>query len=183
MRINFFGGPGVGKSTLAALTFGWLRARGESAELVQEWVKAWAYLGRQCRSFDEVFVLANQMHAEDQFFQAGVKLVVTDSPLYLQCVYALRRKMKVANDLWKIATRFEEAYPSINFIVDRDPDVAYEQAGRYENLNDAVAMDRLMTTCLRDWNIPVTHVKPSDLDSVLKVISKQLAAPKGRKKK
>jgi len=44
LRINFFGGPGVGKSTLAAQLFGWLKAENFDAELVQEFVKTWAIL-------------------------------------------------------------------------------------------------------------------------------------------
>ncbi len=185
-RINFYGGPGVGKSTLAALTYGWLRQHGHSAELVQEWIKDWAYLGREIKSFDYVYTFANQLHMEDRLLQAGVKWVVTDSPILLQCVYALHHKMKAANELWKIAKRFETAYPSINFVVARPQYAVYEQAGRYETLDQAITMDKFIVTCLHEWHVPFKHVLAGEMNPVLKVLDeleKQCAAPKGRKRK
>ena len=44
-RINIYGGPGVGKSTLAASIFAFMKKRGDNVELVQEFVKQFAYLG------------------------------------------------------------------------------------------------------------------------------------------
>jgi thymidylate kinase len=184
MRVNFYGGPGVGKSTLAAMTYSWLRQHGHSAELVQEWVKNWAYLSREIKSFDYVYTFASQLHLEDRLLQAGVKWIVTDSPIYLQCMYALRHKQKAANELWRIAKRFEGSYPSINFYVARSPFVVYEQAGRYEDLNQALEMDDFIVTCLYEWHIPFTHVLTGEIDSVIPLLNKiENATPKSRKRK
>jgi hypothetical protein len=172
LRINIYGGPGTGKSTLAAILFGWLRRHGFNAELVQEWVKTWAYLGRQMQSFDYVYTFASQLHTEDRLLQAGVNIVVTDSPVYLQCMYALHHKMKAANELWRIAKRFEAAYPSVNFFVDRSEFAVYEQAGRYEDLDQALAMDRFIVTCLHEWHVPFKHVLAGNLDPILKELEK-----------
>jgi hypothetical protein len=87
--------------------------------VAQEWVKAWAYQGRAMQSFDYVYTFANQLHTEDRLLQAGVEIVVTDSPVYLQCMYALHQRMKAANELWRIAKGFEKEYPSVNFFVRR----------------------------------------------------------------
>ena len=64
LHINFFGGPGVGKSTLAAQLFGYLKAKGFDVELAQEFIKTWAYQRRELRSFDYVYTFAKQLHAE-----------------------------------------------------------------------------------------------------------------------
>jgi len=172
MRINIYGGPGVGKSTLAALLFGWLRQQGFQAELVQEWVKNWAYIGRQMQSFDYVYTFAQQLHTEDRLLQAGVNIIVTDSPVYLQCMYALHKRMKAANELWRIAKRFEKEYPSVNFLMDRAQSDTYEQGGRYENLVQAVGMDRFIETCLNDWHVPFTHIVSDDLGPALKELER-----------
>lgn len=174
MRINFYGGPGVGKSTLAALTFGWLRQQDIQAELVQEWIKGWAYIGREMKSFDYVYTFAQQLHTEDRLLQAGLNIVVTDSPVYLQCMYALHHKMKAANELWRIAKRFETAYPSVNFLVERPKTGTYQQAGRYENLNQAGEMDRFIKTCLNDWHVPFAAIRPGSIDPVLAELDKQV---------
>lgn len=183
LRINFYGGPGVGKSTVAASTFGALRQRGLRAELVQEWIKTWAYLGHDIKSFDYVYSFANQLHAEDQLLQAGVDIIVTDSPIYLQCVYALHRRMKAANELWKIAKRFEEAYPSLNFLVQRPKYEVYEQTGRYESLDQAMEMDRFITTCLNDWHVPYQTIGSGDLPTVFYNFNKYQDAQKPKKRK
>jgi len=172
MRINIYGGPGVGKSTTAALIFGWLRQQGHNAELAQEWVKAWAYQGRTMQSFDYVFTFANQLHTEDRLLQAGVEIIVTDSPIYLQCMYALHHRMKAANELWRIAKRFEQEYPSINFFVKRE--VPYDQQGRFEDEKQARIMDRFILDCLEEWAVEYTRVPPGDLEPVLKVLRKVL---------
>ena len=46
LRVNFYGGPGVGKSTLAARVYAELNSAGAvSTELVREFIKTWAYEG------------------------------------------------------------------------------------------------------------------------------------------
>ena len=160
MRINLYGGPGVGKSTLAAVAYAWLQQHDYSAELVREWVKVWAYRGRRIKPFDYVYTFANQLHAEDRLLQEGVEILVTDSPVYLQCMYAAKHQMRAASELRYIAKWFEETYPSVNFFVDRAQFAVYEQAGRYEDLGAAMEMDQYILTCLQAWHIPFDRISP-----------------------
>lgn len=171
LRINFYGGPGVGKSTLAAHLFAWLKQQGFDAELAQEWIKTWVYQGRKMASFDYVYTFANQLHTEDRLLQAGINIVVTDSPLYLQVIYALHQKMEAANELWKIARRFEAAYPSVNFVVARQ--TAYKPLGRYETAQQAAAMDPIIKSQLETWHVPFTVVQPGDTNKVIAVLDKE----------
>jgi hypothetical protein len=179
LRINFYGGPGVGKSALAATTFGWLRQNRFNAELVQEWIKSWVYLGRKPRSFDYVYTFANQLHAEDCLLQAGVNILVTDSPVYLQCMYALHQDVQSAEELLGIACLFEKRHPSVNFFVERPQFAVYEQSGRYEDLGQAIEMDCWIGDCLRRWDVPFTRITPGDLDTVIKELNTQHAIRQG----
>ena len=61
----------------------YLKAEGFDAELVQEFVKTWAYQQRQLKSFDHVYTFASQLHTEDLYLQSGVNIIVTDSPMLL----------------------------------------------------------------------------------------------------
>ena len=60
-RIGLFGGPGTGKSTLSAMAYSKLKTMGINVELVQEYVKSWAYEKRMVSSFDQLYLLAEHM--------------------------------------------------------------------------------------------------------------------------
>ena len=165
LRINFFGGPGVGKSTLAAQLFGWLKAENFDAELVQEFVKTWAYQGRQLKSFDHVFTFASQLHTEDLYLQSGVNMIVTDSPVLLQVMYQYMRNLPGQVEMRHIAESFEDQHPSINFLVKRR--VEYKPQGRYETPEAAAAIHEWIVKYLDQWKVPYTEVDPGDLTGVL----------------
>jgi len=165
LRINFFGGPGVGKSTLAAQLFGWLKAENFDAELVQEFVKTWAYQQRQLKSFDHVFTFASQLHTEDLYLQSGVNMIVTDSPILLQVMYQYVRALPGQVEMRHIAESFEDQHPSINFLVDRQ--VEYKPQGRYETPEAAAAIHGWVVKYLDQWRVPYTKIDPGDLTGVL----------------
>lgn len=167
MRVNLFGGPGVGKSTLAATVYGKLQQQGCRAELVQEWIKTWAYQGRRAASFDYVYTFAKQLHAEYQLLQAGVDVIVTDSPIHLQCVYARQHARVAAASLSQLATAFEATYPSLNFLVRRS--VPYTRDGRYETEADAKRVDRDIRLYLDTYGVAYTEIGPNDCDRVLEL--------------
>lgn len=164
MRINLFGGPGTGKSTLAARVFGRLRQQGVSCALVTEWIKMWAYEGRTIRGYDQVFSFANQLHSEEESLRyAG--MIITDSPMFLQCMYADKHAKVVANDLWNIAANFEADYPSINFYIERSG--PYEQHGRWENEEQALQMDAYIKAKLDARCLPITYVYRDDVETIM----------------
>jgi nicotinamide riboside kinase len=165
LRVNFFGGPCVGKSTLAAQLFGYLKAEGFDAELVQEFVKTWAYQQRQLKSFDHVYTFASQLHTEDLYLQSGVNIIVTDSPMLLQVMYACMKQLPAASELKHVADAFELAHQSINFLVDRK--VEYKPQGRYQTAEAAASIHGTIVNYLDAWHVPYTLVQPGDLQGVI----------------
>jgi nicotinamide riboside kinase len=165
LRVNFFGGPCVGKSTLAAQLFAYLKAEGFDAELVQEFVKTWAYQQRQLKSFDHVYTFASQLHTEDLYLQSGVNIIVTDSPMLLQVMYGMHQQLPSANELKHIADTFELSHTSINFLVARRVD--YKPQGRYQTAESAARMHDVITNYLNLWCVPFTVVEPGDLQAVI----------------
>lgn len=168
-RVNLYGGPGSGKSTTAAWLFAELKARGFAAELVTEAIKPWAYDGRKPRSFDQAWLCAEQLRREDAFLRAGVRLVVTDSPV-LQCaVYGALYDAPGLDAVRALAAAAEAAYPSLNFVLTYEG-VTYDPFGRYQTADDAVEILNRTTATLRAAGHDFEFTSAADRRDVLKAV-------------
>lgn len=165
-RISFFGGPNCSKSTLAMRLTADLKMRGIQAEHVQEYVKAWSFIGTQIRGYDQFYILAKQMHREDVVLRASDSLIVTDSPVLLGICYARRYKLPIWRDLLKIGMRFGEDYPSFNFFVDRR-DLAYSRVGRYEDQAQAAEMDKIIKETMGEAGVQLEVVGYDEYEKIL----------------
>ncbi len=140
LRINFYGGPGVGKSTLAAKVYADLKQQGfNSIELVPEFIKPWAYEGKQFDSLGNIYVFGNQLWSELRFLKAGVDIIVSDSPLLLQCAYVYQGDQVIGSSLRDITLQYEKEYPSLNFFVKRT--LPYSPEGRYQTEEELGLLD------------------------------------------
>ena len=157
-RINLFGGPGGGKSTLAARIFTFLKLHRADIELVQERFKRYVYDGRTVRPWDYVHTFGKQFDAEFHILQAGVQRIVTDSPLLLQCVYARHQGCPVHRELTTISHRFDEDFPALNIFVRRK--FSFQEAGRFGDEEQAIEMDKLVEETLDGQDIPYTSIRP-----------------------
>lgn len=142
MRFNFFGGAGSGKSTTAAWAFHLLKEEGKSAELVLEYIKTWAYLERNVKSFDQVFIMAQQLHSEDFLMYSGVKNIVTDCPVLLSPIYSsfYKNATAITEPLKIIANHFSNIFPSTNIFLKRGSK-EYVNHGRYQTEFEAREID------------------------------------------
>lgn len=141
-RINIYGGPGVGKSTLAARIFARMKQRGDNVELVQEFVKQFAYSGERVIGWNCVYAFAKQLKAEQKLLENGVDIIVTDSPLLLQCIYARVNNCVVTTELKKICSAFDREYLSFDVFVKRNN--VFISEGRFETEKEAIAMDYII---------------------------------------
>lgn len=156
--INLLGGPGAGKSTLAALLFGELRTRGASAELVAEFPKDLIWQGRHRDVSNQIMVLGEQWHRVERL--AGkVDIVVTDSPTLLSAIY-LPKSMPA--ELGNVALWCHRMFPSLNVFVQRPPAARYENGGRLHDEAAALRYDALiLEACERFEVTPLLTAAPS----------------------
>lgn len=176
-RINFYAGAGAGKSTTAAWIFAQLKALGLQCEQITEYIKTWAYEGKLPKSWDQVFLFANQLRREDVVLSSGTTLVISDSPLLMSCCYGMMTASPAWRSLVNIAHEFEKQYPSVNIMLKRgdwvvDPNGRYlEDEGVHSDMgaND----DRIRRFVLDHLDgIPLYEVDARDWNGCMEIVLK-----------
>lgn len=154
--INFFGGPGAGKSTAAAGLFYELKKRWFRAELVTEFAKELVWSGSSHLLSEQNFIFATQEHRLSRLI-GQVDVALSDSPLLLSAYYA--------PDSYAVSFRqsvfdFFSTYENINIFVRRSHE--YSAAGRLQNQQEADAIGRTMEEFLLANGIPYYAITASD---------------------
>lgn len=150
MRINLFGGPGAGKSTMASLLFYELKRRSIPVELASEFVKTWVYRNIKYQKYDQIYIFGKQTDAEYKYLSAGVKNVITDSPMFLSYFYAKHNgHPELAEHFKAIHLIYEKDYPSVNIFLNRDSKT-FIQEGRYHNYQQAIEIDNKLKEELQE---------------------------------
>lgn len=131
-RINFYGPPGSGKSTIAPRIFSDLKKLGYNVEYTPEYIKKWAYMKKIPQGFEQLYVCAKQIHSEDVFLRHGVDLIISDSPIMMNWAYCSIYKHPIEAQINKIACEWEKQHPAIHIWLNRAHS-SYSNIGRYEN--------------------------------------------------
>ena len=161
MRVSLVAGPGSGKSTNAAKIYHHYKAIFHSIELVQEFVKEWAYMNKKPEGFDQYLISATQLHMEYKPLKAGVKNIVTDSPVILGAFYAKEYGVPFHNELLNISKMFDKEYPNMYFFLNRG-DRKYIPHGRYETHDQAIARDNALKNFLEENKVNFIEVNNGD---------------------
>lgn len=151
--INLWGGPSVGKSSLSAELYYLLKKDRVSSELVREYVKDWAWEGRQIGPYDQPLLVGNQIHAEAGKY-GKVAVIVTDSPLMLSPFYQEHyRGSEYVSATVKGHMAVARSYgvKFLDFVIPRT--TAYDAEGRYETEGQARAIDEALIDYMRRHEI------------------------------
>ncbi len=130
--VNFFAGPGVGKSSTAAAVFAELKWDGISCELVTEFAKDLVWEHRTMTLTNQMYVFGKQLNRL-QRLNGQVRVILTDSPLPLSIIYSTDR---AADELiWHEFDKFN----NLNIILNRQK--MYRQEGRTQTEGEAKDLD------------------------------------------
>jgi GTPase SAR1 family protein len=170
IHINLFGGPGVGKSTLAAEIFADLKKRHLNCELVTEYAKDLTWQESYNVLKNQIYVWAKQ---HQRFFRLRdkVDIVVTDSPPVLSILYD-----KDNNELFHqlIVSEFQKNN-NFNFVLQRDLSLSFEEAGRYQTFEEAVKIDAKIINVLSKHDIKYHMVNIYEAkESIVKAVLDQI---------
>lgn len=149
--VNLFGGPGVGKSTTAAMLFGQLKADGVNAELITEYAKdkTWSedFHTLQCQPY----IVGKQMYRQYRVLDK-VDVAVTDSPILLGAIY---KGFGCVEGWTDVLIRQFFLFNNLNVFLVRNSDVhPYNAMGRSQTEEEAMRIDREIWALLGDREIP-----------------------------
>lgn len=157
--INFFGGPGIGKSTQSAGLFTEMKKNHRDVELTFEFPKIIAWEENFSAIKDQFYVTANQ-HRNISRLYGKVRYIIVDSPIILGMVYK-----NIYNDSPEYPSKFYgdsfddfiidlfKKYNSLNILLKRD-DSTYDENGRFQNLQESKNIDQVIKTRLLGSGIP-----------------------------
>lgn len=128
LNINIWGGPGTGKSIVAAQLFSDLKLSRISCEMVREYAKELTWSG-QIHIHEQLEISAEQ-HRRQASLQGKADIVVTDAPVPQGVLFA---PLTYRESLLACVATLTAPWESLNVLLHPNPDVPYEQAGRGES--------------------------------------------------
>jgi len=143
--VELYAGPGAGKSTSAALLFSQLKMAGINTEIVQEFVKDWAWENKAIQPHDQPIIYAGQLQREARLY-GKTDVIVTDSPLHMNTAYCSEYEKETIR---RLNHHLEMIYPEIERIqvfVKRSG--AFDPLGRYHNEEQAKELDNAIVGLL-----------------------------------
>lgn len=175
IKINLYGCPSSGKTTLASQLFGKMKELKYDIAYVQEYSKDLVYQGVDMRFLDEkerIFILAEQLRRES-ILQDKVDYMVTDSPLLLTAYYhqdpQKQEDWSYVDGIVNRQLKDNEFHFWVNIVAD------FEINGRSHDKEESLKIQNELKDYLKSYNINLIELPDglSDrVDSILKEIKK-----------
>lgn len=164
--INLFGGPGVGKSTIASGLFYHMKMNGFKVEYATEWIKDKIYDGDKYPFLDELYAFAKQ-NKKINSMRDKMDYIITDSPLPLVLLYSTKEPASFE----QLVMDMFNNYDNVNFLIKRDH--GYEEFGRNQNEQEANKIHRKLEELLQKYGIRFYRFKSTEaLDKIKNEILK-----------
>lgn len=156
--INFFGAPGVGKTTNALLLTAKLKQLGIDTEISLEFVKDYIFTNNEDMIAFQNHIFSEQERKLRVFAKSNeVEFAVADSPLLLSSYYAPKDYAIYFKDL---VFEIFNTYDNINFFVNRNHD--YSHQGRKHDEDESIFINKNIKAYLINNNIPFIEINSTD---------------------
>lgn len=157
--INLFGGPSIGKSSVAGGLFYELKRRHISVDAPYEFPKVLAWDNNQPAIRDQLYVIGNQHRGISRSW-GKVDYIIVDSPILLSLVYKDYYDGQQAypssfygREFYDFILALHNRYDNLNIVLKRD-DSRFEDKGRYQNLEQSKDLDNRIKNVLISNNLP-----------------------------
>lgn len=172
--INFYGAPGVGKSTCAAYVFSQLKMLGTKVEFVAEYAKEKIWENNVTILSNQVYLFAKQYVGLTRLL-GKTDVVVMDSPLLLSVFYNSNKS--ITDSFRNLVMDCYHEFDNIDYLIKRKENIEYECTGRLQQENEANEIDEQLTEVLNSYVCNYTCIYPDIeyLDSIIKTIAGRCA--------
>lgn len=160
--VNFFAGPGTGKSTTTALTFGKLKMAGRNVEIAHEFAKDLTWEGRSKALSFQPYIIGKQMYKVVRLF-GEVEAILTDSPILFGEIYARESGDYAYDPFCEFIWETFLAWNTLNIFIERDTDLKpYNPRGRNQSEDEALELDHDIHEMLHAGGVEHHHVPMKD---------------------
>ena len=153
--VNVFGGPGVGKSTLSAQLYAYLKTEHRDVEYVNEFAKELVYENNLDALEDQVYIFGTQLHRLRGAVQHN-QIVICDSPLLLSAIY----NSDTSPHLIDLVLDMHRQFNNINIFLKRST-YPYSMKGRVHSLTQSISIDNQILHFFKEHSIHHTVFDPS----------------------
>lgn len=144
--VNYFAGPGAGKSTFCANVFAELKWKNIECEMALEWIKEAVWEERFEVLKNQFYVFGNQLHRITRL-NGKVDVILTDSPLLNSIIYDAQND----EDFKRLILKTHSKFNNINFFIERVKE--YNPNGRVHSYEEAIELDNKIKNVLKENNI------------------------------
>lgn len=159
LNINLFGGPGTGKSTTAAGLFYEMKTNNHQVEYIQEYAKELTFGKDFTKLSDQLLILGEQHHRMFRL-KDQLEYLIHDSPFVMGMTY-LQDDPHLPKDIYaELITTMFKSYNNLNIFLERNVEEhGYQEYGRSQSLDEAIAKDVEIKQMLIDNEIPFYTIK------------------------
>jgi hypothetical protein len=154
--INLFAGPGTGKSVTSSVLYGMLSLAGYKVQYVPEFAKFAVYSKNVAALSDQIYMFGKQENRLHVLKDGDLDFVIMDGPLPLALLFAPDNYYEYYEPL---VMEVFKGYDNINYFLDRNPAIPYQQNGREQSLEQAEAMCERTREILRRHAVPFDSVQ------------------------
>ena len=166
--VNFYAGPGCGKTTAALELSAALKKKGYNIEYVPEYAKELVLEGKLTELKKQENVTNEQYHRLDRLRNV-TDIVVTDSPVLLGLIYG---EGKISEEYKNQIIRYYNSFDNFNMLMVRDRTSGYQTEGRLETEKEAIAIDEKIKDMLKSYNIFYGTYKRDDIAKTVERIER-----------
>ncbi len=166
--VNFYGGPGSGKTTAALELTAALKKAGYNVEYVSEFAK-------QLVLENKTELLKNQQYVTDGQYallnriRNNADVIVTDSPVLLGLVYG--KYNGISDEYAKKIRSYHDSFDNFNMFVERPTDATFQKERRIHDEAQSVKLDGEIKDMLKAQTVFCGSYKRDDISNTVGRIS------------